>query len=103
MPSARLEIGVLKAIGLQANQVTLMFLIEALLLGILGSILGVVLGLGLVTVIQGVAERTFAQTLQFMIFPEAIVMGLVTGVLVTLVCAGLGARTLWWVWTQLGF
>ncbi len=25
------------------------------------------------------------------------------GVLVTVVCAGLGARTLWWVWTQLGF
>ncbi|MFQ5572370.1 MAG: NRAMP family divalent metal transporter, partial [Rhodothermales bacterium] len=24
------------------------------------------------------------------------------GVLVTLVCAGLGGRTLWWVWTQLG-
>ncbi len=28
---------------------------------------------------------------------------LALGVLVTLVCAGLGARTLWWVWTQLGF
>ena len=27
---------------------------------------------------------------------------LALGVLVTLVCAGLGARTLWWVWTQLG-
>lgn len=25
------------------------------------------------------------------------------GVLVTLICAGLGARTLWWVWVQLGF
>ena len=25
------------------------------------------------------------------------------GVLVVVVCAGLGARTLWWVWTQLGF
>ena len=28
---------------------------------------------------------------------------LALGVLVTLICAGLGARTLWWVWTQLGF
>ena len=25
------------------------------------------------------------------------------GVVVTMICAGLGARTLWWVWTQLGF
>ena len=25
------------------------------------------------------------------------------GVLVTIICAGLGVRTLWWVWTQLGF
>ena len=25
------------------------------------------------------------------------------GVVVTVVCAGLGARTLWWVWAQLGF
>ena len=24
------------------------------------------------------------------------------GVLVTLICAGLGARTLWWVWQQIG-
>lgn len=27
---------------------------------------------------------------------------LALGTLVTLVCAGLGARTLWWVWTQVG-
>lgn len=80
-----LEIGVLKTIGLQGRQITLMFLIEAFLLGVLGSIPGVLLGLAMVTLLQNVAEFVSAQTLQFAVYPEAIVMGLVTGVLVTLV------------------
>lgn len=80
-----LEIGVLKTIGLQGRQITLMFLIEAFLLGVLGSVLGVVFGLALVTLLQRVAELVFEQSLQFAIYPQAIVMGLVTGVLVTLV------------------
>jgi putative ABC transport system permease protein len=80
-----LEIGVLKTIGLQSGQITLMFLIEAFVLGVLGSIPGLLLGLALVAVLQRVAESVSAQTLQFAIYPGAIVMGLVTGVLVTLV------------------
>lgn len=80
-----MEIGVLKTIGLQGRQITLMFLIEAFLLGLLGSIPGVLLGLGLVSFLQGVAERVFVQSLQFAVYPEAVVMGLVTGMLVTLV------------------
>jgi putative ABC transport system permease protein len=79
------EIGVLKTIGLQGRQITLMFLIEAFLLGLLGSIPGVFLGLAMVTLLQRVAEFVSAQALQFAIYPGAIVMGLVTGVLVTLV------------------
>lgn len=79
------EIGVLKTLGLQGRQITIMFLIEALLMGILGSVGGVVLGLGLVAALQGVAENVVAQTLAFRIYGEAVAMGLVTGVLVTLV------------------
>jgi putative ABC transport system permease protein len=80
-----LEIGVLKTIGLRSRQITLMFLIEAFVLGLLGSLPGVFLGLALVSLLQRVAEFVAAQTLQFAIYPDAIVMGLVTGVLVTLV------------------
>ncbi len=80
-----LEIGVLKTVGLQGRQITLMFLIEAFLLGVLGSIPGVLLGLALATLLQRVAELVSEQTLQFAIYPQAILMGLVTGVLVTLV------------------
>jgi ABC-type antimicrobial peptide transport system permease subunit len=80
-----LEIGVLKSMGLQGRQITFMFLIEASLLGILGSLSGAGLGLLLVSVLQRVAEETVSQTLEFRLFPEAILMGLITGVLVTLV------------------
>jgi ABC-type antimicrobial peptide transport system permease subunit len=80
-----LEIGVLKTVGLQAGQITLMFLIEAALMGLLGSILGVLLGLGMVSGLQLVAEGVLAQNLTFRLYPEAILMGLVTGLVVTLV------------------
>jgi predicted lysophospholipase L1 biosynthesis ABC-type transport system permease subunit len=79
------EIGVLKTIGLQGRQITLMFVVEAFALGVLGSAPGALLGLGLVALLQRVAEFVTAQTLQFAVYPGAIVMGLVTGVLVTLV------------------
>jgi putative ABC transport system permease protein len=80
-----MEIGVLKTIGLQGRQITLMFLIESFVLGVLGSVPGVLLGLVMVAFLQRVAESVSAQTLQFAIYPGAIVMGLVIGVLVTLV------------------
>lgn len=80
-----LEIAVLKTVGLQGGQITFMFLIEALVLGILGSILGVLLGIGLVFVLQQVAEQVLAQALTFAVYPQALGMGLVTGILITLV------------------
>ena len=80
-----IEIGVLKTIGLQGRQITLMFMIEALLLGILGSILGIGLGVLLVNLLQRVVENAFAQALAFAIYPQALLFGLITGVIVTLV------------------
>ncbi len=80
-----LEIAVLKTIGLQGRQITFMFLLEAFILGILGSILGCLLGLGLVVILQRVAEQVFSQSLTFRIYPEALLLGLVTGILVTMV------------------
>ncbi|MCA9988821.1 MAG: ABC transporter permease, partial [Anaerolineales bacterium] len=80
-----IEIGVLKTIGLQGNQITLMFMIEALLLGIIGSVLGIGLGILLVNVLQRVVENAFSQALAFAVYPQAMLFGLVTGVIVTLV------------------
>ncbi|MCB0014100.1 MAG: FtsX-like permease family protein, partial [Anaerolineales bacterium] len=64
---------------------TLMFMIEALLLGIIGSVLGIGLGILLVNVLQRVVENAFSQALAFAVYPQAMLFGLVTGVIVTLV------------------
>jgi ABC-type antimicrobial peptide transport system permease subunit len=80
-----LEVAVLKTIGVQGGQITLMFMIEALILGTVGSLLGIPLGLGLVMALQRSAERFVAQTVQFTIYPEALEMGLALGMVVTVV------------------
>ena len=80
-----LEIAVLKTIGVQAGQITLMFMVEALILGVVGSVLGIPLGLGLVLGLRTFAERFVAQTVQFAVYPEALGMGLVLGLTVTVV------------------
>lgn len=77
------EIAVLKAMGLQADQVTILFLVEAFLMGIAGSLLGIVLGWLTTFVIKGVAENLVAQSLSFRIVPAAALNGLIVGTLVT--------------------
>ena len=54
-------------------------------MGLLGSVLGIFLGLGMVSGLQLVAERVMAQSLTFRLYPEALLMGLVMGLIVTLV------------------
>ncbi len=77
------EIAVLKTLGLQANQVTTLFLVEALIMGVVGSLLGVLLGWAMVFVIRGVAEGIVAQPLPFRIALAPILNGVVVGTLVT--------------------
>jgi putative ABC transport system permease protein len=54
----RHEIGVLRALGLSAWQVQGLFLAEALLLGVVGAALGLVLGIGLAGQLVGVVSKT---------------------------------------------
>ncbi|MCD4685132.1 MAG: ABC transporter permease, partial [Anaerolineae bacterium] len=49
-----LEIAVLKTLGLKAYRVTLLFLVEAVLLGLIGSVVGIVLGIAISYVIRDV-------------------------------------------------
>ncbi|MEO8391613.1 MAG: FtsX-like permease family protein, partial [Chloroflexota bacterium] len=79
------EVAVLKTLGLQGNQITLLFLIEAVLMGIFGSLIGIVLGWGLTFLIRGVAERVLATSLPFILSPAAALTGFVVGVIVTTV------------------
>jgi putative ABC transport system permease protein len=80
-----LEVAVLKTIGLQGNQVTVLFLVEALIMGVIGSIAGVLLGWGLVFVIRGTAERLVGQNLPFAIDLPSAINGVIIGIAVTAV------------------
>jgi putative ABC transport system permease protein len=77
------EVAVLKTIGLQAGQVTMLFLVEAFIMGVIGSILGIVLGWVTTFLIKGVAEGIVAQALPFRIAVMPIINGLIVGTLVT--------------------
>lgn len=79
------ELAVLKTVGVSGGQITSLFLIESFILGVVGSLLGSLLGLILVFFLRGLGERVVAQSLTFAVYPQAILMGLVLGVVVTLV------------------
>jgi predicted lysophospholipase L1 biosynthesis ABC-type transport system permease subunit len=80
-----IEVAVLKTIGLEANQVTVLFLVEAVIMGIIGSLAGIVLGWLAVFAIRGAAESLLATDLPFLFAPRAAVSGLVVGVVVTVI------------------
>jgi putative ABC transport system permease protein len=54
----RREIGTIRALGAMRNDVLLLFILEAVLLGIVGAVLGVVAGIGLARVMLRGVERT---------------------------------------------
>jgi ABC-type antimicrobial peptide transport system permease subunit len=80
-----LEIAVLKTLGLQGRQITLLFLTQAFIMGVLGSILGVLLGWLAVFVLRGSAESFLRQGLAFQVALAPVVNGVIVGTLVTTV------------------
>jgi putative ABC transport system permease protein len=78
----RHEIGVLRALGLSAWQVQALFLAEALLLGLAGAVLGLILGVLLAGQLVGVVSRTITSLYiltsiqQLFVSPLAILMAL---------------------------
>ncbi len=78
-----LEIAVLKTLGLKAYRVTLLFLVEALLMGLIGSVIGAGVGVVLSYLVRGVGEEAFALTLEWRLYPAAMISGLFLGVIMT--------------------
>jgi ABC-type antimicrobial peptide transport system permease subunit len=78
------EAGVLKAIGLKGRQVMAVFLTEALIIGALGSVIGVVSGILVSFVTLRVLEGVVPLDLEFRLGPGPIITGLIVGILVTL-------------------
>lgn len=77
------EVAVLKTIGLEPNEVVILFLVEAILMGIVGSLLGIVGGWGLTYVVKGVGETFLGQGLAFKIAPVPALNGFVVGIAIT--------------------
>jgi ABC-type antimicrobial peptide transport system permease subunit len=78
-----LEIAVLKTLGLKAWRITVLFLVEAVLMGVIGSIIGVLIGIGLSYLVRGVGEEVLNTSLSWRAYPEAWYSGITLGVVVT--------------------
>ena len=77
------EIAVLKTIGLPPEEITLMFMVEAALIGLIGIAWGVLLGWLMAFAMQGVAETFVGQSLTFKPALTPALNGLGVGTLVT--------------------
>ncbi|MDX1992507.1 MAG: FtsX-like permease family protein [bacterium] len=77
------EIAALKTFGLKGRQVAMLFMAEALLLGFVGSLLGGVLGTLMSALTNAYGETFIQQPLTWRLYPEALLFGLVLGLVVT--------------------
>ncbi len=80
-----MEIAALKTFGLKGRQIAALFMAEAFLLGVIGSLLGVLAGLGLSGAVNAFGETFLQQKLPWRLHPDAMVYGVALGMVVTLV------------------
>jgi putative ABC transport system permease protein len=79
------EIAVLKTLGLKGGGVAQIFLIEAILIGAVGSLVGVVLGFLFSFVAQSFGEQAFGIALPWRFQVDPIILGLAMGVAITVI------------------
>lgn len=85
------EIGLMKAMGMSKNRVFMLFSIEAVLLGFWGSLIGVVLALGVGRIANQIATNTFLKDLegfQLTVFPWMSVLIIMAVIMVIAFLAG---------------
>jgi ABC-type antimicrobial peptide transport system permease subunit len=70
---------------LQPNEITILFVVEALIMGVFGSLFGIVLGWGLALATKGFAETFLGQSLAFELATTPAFNGFVIGVIITVV------------------
>jgi putative ABC transport system permease protein len=80
-----MEIASLKTLGLKGRQIGAMFLSEAFLLGLIGSIVGILIGVLMSGAVNRYGEAFLQQKIPWKIYPEAVTFGLGLGMAVTLV------------------
>jgi predicted lysophospholipase L1 biosynthesis ABC-type transport system permease subunit len=79
------EIAALKTFGLKGRQVAAIFLAEAFLLGLAGSLVGSLFGVLLSGAVNQYGEAFLQQRLVWRLYPEALAYGLGLGLIVTMV------------------
>ncbi|MBT8200773.1 MAG: ABC transporter permease [Acidimicrobiia bacterium] len=83
------ELSLLRALGATSTQVTRATLVESVMVGLVASLLGVVLGLGLAIGLRALLEAfgIALPSTNLVVSPSAVVIGLVLGIVVTVVSA----------------
>jgi putative ABC transport system permease protein len=82
------ELGLLRALGATRGRVLRLLLVEALVMGTLGSALGVILGLGLAHSLRDVlASYSSVEVVAFQVPPEGLFLALGVGMVVTVLAA----------------
>ncbi len=77
------EIAAVKTFGVKARQVASLFLTEALMLGFLGSVLGIIVGIALSLLVNQYGSVALRQPIIWRIYPEALLFGFTLGMVVT--------------------
>ncbi len=80
----RNEVAVLKSLGMKGRQIIVAFLLESIILGIAGSIVGIAGGLGVSVVVNDITANLLGISLGWQVHPTPIVIGLIVGVVFTL-------------------
>ena len=79
------EIATIKALGMEAGQTVWVFLVESAILGLLGSVAGIVLGELLTSIINKVAESFVSTQLPYAFYLQPVLLGLVVGIVTAIV------------------
>ncbi|HAT55606.1 MAG TPA: ABC transporter ATP-binding protein [Lactobacillus sp.] len=85
------EIGILRALGVRKGDIRSLFVSEALILGILYSVIGLLLAEGLALIINSSAQ-SFIHFNIVQVAPEFVLFALVTGIIISLIAAWAPAR-----------
>jgi putative ABC transport system permease protein len=83
------ELALLRAVGATRGQVTRSVLTEALIVGVVGSVVGVFVGMGVAYALQGLFKAIGADipTAGLVLKPLTVVIGLAVGIVITLLAA----------------
>lgn len=79
------EIAVLKTVGIKARGIVQIFLSEAVLIGLAGSLVGVVLGFGLSFIARGFGEQAFGYALPWRFQLDPALLGVGMGLVITII------------------